>query len=160
MAGLIENRNKAIAAVGHQTDQNVARQTSRLFEPGLLPLKDVVSGKYQCRVIKMGADLSVVYGYFSCEITENGQGNDRDWTIIKTGGSQRFSGVLKPGGDGLVYIGAGFVAGEKAPKYGDSTETDEVGCLYRAADAPRHYVLELPRPQFEFHDVVELVPVK
>jgi len=172
LAGLIESRSKAIAAVGHEAEdageqskdvvvgRNVGKLVSSLIEPGLLPLNDVVAGNYRCRWIQMG-EPAVAYGYFSCQVTRNDQGSDQGWTLTKTSGSQRFSGVLKPGGDGLVYVGASFVAGEKAPKYGDNAETDQVGCLYRAADAPRHYVLELPQPGYgSQHDVVELVPAK
>ena len=111
------------------------------------------AGDYRCRTIKMGGGVPLtVYGFFACEVDEAADGYQ---AILKTSGSQRFSGTLTPSAGGLFYLGALNYADEDPIAYGVNAERDQVGCLYRSGDS---YVLELPSPQFEsVHDVIELV---
>ena len=88
LARLEISRSKGLAAA--LVSKNYAERTvvSDLFAKGFKPIinPDTLTGKYQCRTIKMGGiGPLVVYGWFSCEIGLK----DRQLTILKSSGSQR-----------------------------------------------------------------------
>lgn len=111
-------------------------------------------GSYQCRTIKMGgiSDL-IIYSWFTCEI-----GNEENTiTVRKVTGSQNFMGFMVPSGESLFYRGASHYGYEDGPRfYGDDPEHDQVGCFSAIDLKAGHFVLELPRPQFEsVYDLIE-----
>ena len=161
LAHLEDSRAKGLAANEKDADPEVGKALGQIYDRGIVAASAVVPGNYRCRTIKLGSQFeggrSVAYGYFACRIAKGASG----WTIAKTTGSQNFTGTLTPGGDGLLYKGAGHYGYEKPRAYGSEPEQDQVGCLYGIADNPRHYVLELPEPQFEsLFNVIELVPAR
>ena len=159
--GLDESRAKGLAAVEKEADPDVGNAVAGMFDRGVITLAAVTPGMYRCRTIKLGGQdpalSSVVYGYFACKIGKATGG----WSLAKTTGSQNFSGMLTPAGDGLVYKGASFYGYEGPRAYGDDPDRDQVGCMYGVADNPRHYMLELPSPLLEsLHDIIEFVPAR
>jgi hypothetical protein len=138
MLGTIEEERAAVAA---------------LFASGVEAIEAIPDGDYRCRTIKMGGiSPLVVYGYFACEISEDGA------HIEKTSGSQRFNGSLMPTDGGLFYQGAQHYNDDPLRRYGEDEEFNQVGCLYRVA-SQSVYRLELPYPVHEStHDVIELIP--
>jgi len=104
-----------------------------------------MTGNWQCRTIKAGG-LSelVVYGWFKCRVIDNGAG----WMLEKLSGSQRTAGRFFDDGDKrLIYLGSGFVAGEKIKPYGGGPETDQVGYAFRTG--PQEWRIEFPAPYYE-----------
>jgi hypothetical protein len=154
LGDLTGSRTRGLAAVLTEADANVRRTVAATFENGMLPITDIPAGDYRCRTIKLGAELSVVYGYFKCRIDKDGAG----WTITKVTGSQNFAGILRPAGDGLIFKGAGNYSDEGRRGYDGNSERDMVGCLYREFAEEPIYALEIPSPALEsLHDVIELV---
>lgn len=151
---LIGSRTRGLAAALTEADADVRRTVAATFENGMLPIADIPAGDYRCRTIKLGAELSVVYGYFKCRIDKDGAG----WTIAKVTGSQNFTGTLRPAGDGLIFEGAGNYSDEGRRSYDGNSDRDMVGCLYREFAEEPIYALEIPSPALEsLHDVIELV---
>jgi hypothetical protein len=111
-----------------------------------------LSGDWKCRTIKAGgiAEL-VVYGWFKCRVTDDGSG----WKLDKLTGSQRTSGrFFDDGGERMIYLGSGFIAGEKPKPYGNGPETDQVGYAYRTDE--REWRIEFPAPRYESKlDIIE-----
>jgi hypothetical protein len=104
-----------------------------------------MTGNWQCRTIKAGglAEL-VVYGWFKCRVTDNGAG----WMLEKLTGSQRTAGRFFDDGDKrLIYLGSGFIAGERIKPYGNGPETDQVGYAFRTG--PKEWRIEFPAPYYE-----------
>ncbi|MBD8066501.1 DUF4893 domain-containing protein [Devosia sp. PTR5] len=125
---------------------------ARLFASGVETTDAISEGTYRCRTLKLGGLLPLtVYGFFQCRISDGGR------TIEKLTGSQRFSGALTPGGDGLTYVGSLHYGDEQPGRYGADEERNQVGCLHRiSGDVPR-YRLDLPQPRFESTmDVIEI----
>lgn len=159
--GLEDSRARGLAAVEKEADPEVGKAVAGMFDRGVVALATMTAGTYRCRTIKLGgkdeALTSVVYGYFTCKIAKA----DGGWSLAKVTGSQNFSGMLTPAGDGLIYKGASNYGYESPHRYGDDSDDDQVGCMYGVADNPRHYMLELPSPLLEsLHDIIEFVPVK
>ena len=159
--GLGDSRAKGLAAVEKEADPEVGKAVAGMFDHGVVALATVTPGTYRCRTIKLGGKdevlSSVVYGYFTCKIAKA----DGGWSLAKVTGSQNFSGMLAPAGDGLLYKGASNYSYERPHRYGDDPDDDQVGCMYGVADNPRHYMLELPSPLLEsLHDIIEFVPGK
>lgn len=111
-----------------------------------LPFSDFdMTGSWQCRTIKAGgiSDL-VIYDWFRCKVSDDGSG----WMLEKTTGSQRTKGRFYTDSDSrLIYLGSGYVAGEKPKAYGKGPATDQVGYAFRTG--PREWRIEFPAPQYE-----------
>ena len=119
------------------------------------------TGRWRCRTIKLGGITpSIVYGWFTCRITQNGD----ELLFEKLTGSQHFSGKLYPDSDGrTVVLGAWTVKGEKPHLYSGnheqvgapSTPDDAIGVL--EATGADHARVEFPYPvQESTFDVIEL----
>jgi hypothetical protein len=111
-------------------------------------------GDWKCRTIKVGGDLGplVVYDWFKCKVTDDGSG----LMLEKLTGSQRTKGRLFDESENrAVYVGTGYVQGEKAPDYGNGPRTDEVGYAFRTS--PDGWRIEFPAPYYESKlDILEL----
>ncbi|WP_269929682.1 DUF4893 domain-containing protein [Aminobacter sp. HY435] len=104
-----------------------------------------MTGNWQCRTIKAGgiSDL-VVYDWFRCKVSDDGSG----WQLEKISGSQRTKGRFYTDSDTrLIYLGSGYVAGEKPQAYGKGPATDQVGYAFRTG--PSEWRVEFPAPQYE-----------
>jgi hypothetical protein len=102
-------------------------------------------GPWRCRVIKAGGPVPlVVYSWFKCRISDDGSG----WYLRKLSGSQLTEGRFYTVNDTkLVYLGAGYVAGEKPLHYGDKPDENQVAIVERLSD--KRLVLEFPAPRYE-----------
>lgn len=79
-------------------------------------------GDWRCRMLKLGRNLPlVVYSDFRCRITPEGEG----WRFEKLSGSQRSAGHIAIDEGRLVYLGAGYVAGEAPVPYADLPEVSD-----------------------------------
>ncbi len=157
LQGLEESRRTGLEAAEGGEIASERAVIEALYADALQPVEpEEVEGRYQCRTIKMGGLVPlVVYGWFRCSITPEEQA----FTVTKLTGSQNFTGTLFPQEDGsYLYRGAGHYADEAQRAYGDDSERDQVGCFW-AVEGERHFILELPSPQFESeHDVIEFRP--
>jgi len=109
-----------------------------------------LSGKWQCRTIKLGGIAAlVIYDWFDCTISGN------EWRLEKTSGSQRTQGSFYTlGAQQLVYLGSYHVAGNPVPRYGNGPESDQVG--YAFMSAADHWWIEFPAPYREsLMDILE-----
>ncbi|MCA0279279.1 MAG: DUF4893 domain-containing protein [Proteobacteria bacterium] len=104
-----------------------------------------MTGNWQCRTIKAGGiGPLVVYDWFKCKVTDDGSG----WMLEKISGSQRTRGRFYTDSDTrLIYLGSGYVSGEKPKAYGRGPKTDQVGYAFRTG--PAEWRLELPAPYYE-----------
>lgn len=104
-----------------------------------------MTGNWQCRTIKAGGiSPLVIYDWFKCKVTDDGSG----WQLEKLSGSQRTAGRFFDDGDKrLIYLGAGFIAGDKPKPYGAGPETDQVGYAFRTG--PTEWRIEFPAPRYE-----------
>jgi hypothetical protein len=104
-----------------------------------------VSGRWRCRVIKLGKMLPlVVYPQFKCLIAKDGA----HLKLEKLSGSQRTSGTLYADGDGrMIYLGGYFTDGDPPAVYGAGKDTDQIAVLERLA--PHRLVLQFPAPEAE-----------
>ena len=112
-----------------------------------------LTGDWRCRVVKLGENLPlVVYSWFKCRVTDDGAG----WQLTKLTGSQRTKGRFyddRP--TRLIYLGAGYVEGEKPPKYGAGVKSDQVG--YALRTGKDSWRIEFPDPYYESKlDILEL----
>jgi len=111
-----------------------------------------MTGNWQCRTIKAGGlGPLVVYGWFKCKVTDDGSG----WMLEKISGSQRTKGRFYTESDTrLIYLGSGFVSGEKPKAYGRGPDTDQVGYAFRSG--PAEWRIEFPAPRYESKlDIIE-----
>ncbi|GHC75488.1 DUF4893 domain-containing protein [Limoniibacter endophyticus] len=112
-----------------------------------------MAGNWQCRTIKFGGPAElVVYNWFRCRVTDDGAG----WMLEKISGSQRTKGMFfDDGNDRMIYLGTGFVTGERAPAYGKGAPADQVGYAYSLGKD--RFRIEFPAPHLESKfDVLEL----
>ncbi len=112
-----------------------------------------LTGRWQCRTMKLGGAAGlVVYGWFACEVTEDGSG----WRLTKLTGSQRTVGRFFTESDTrLTYLGSFHVAGEALRPYGSGPESDQAGYVTRTGE--RSWWIGLPKPYYESEfDVLEL----
>ena len=111
-------------------------------------------GNWKCRTIKVGGDLGplVVYDWFKCKVTDDGSG----LVLEKLTGSQRTRGRLFDESEKrAVYVGTGYVSGEKPSAYGKGPQTDEIGYAFRTG--PDAWRIEFPAPYYESKlDILEL----
>jgi Domain of unknown function (DUF4893) len=86
-------------------------------------------GTWRCRTIKVGGLLPLtIYPWFKCRITDGGAG----YVVEKLSGSQRSRGRLFTDSDTrLIYLGAGYVAGEKSRAYNEDAQTNQVAYVFR-----------------------------
>lgn len=155
--------------------RNEARQAGKtvdLAREGVLLAPDAAladpsppPGKYRCRTIKLGNGSSevgsgsglgfIAYPAFDCRVAVEGDVS----SLVKTGGSQRFVGLLFHGGDRRsTFLGTAMLGDEtRSLQYGRDPDRDMAGALERIG--PKRWRLILPYPRFESTlDVVELVP--
>lgn len=132
-----------------------------LFQPDLALAGAAPSGRYHCRVFKLGAAGSAMrdftaYPAFDCRIDDEG----RVRSFYKQTGSQRPVGLLFADGDRTVFLGTLLLGDERAPlQYGQDRDRDMAGVLERIGE--RRWRLVLPWPRFEsLLDVIELVPAE
>jgi Domain of unknown function (DUF4893) len=102
-------------------------------------------GTWRCRTIKLGGSPPLtVYGWFKCRISDDGAG----WMLEKLTGSQKTKGRFYTASDKrLIYVGAGYVNGEKPRKYGDSEQENQIAVAERLSD--RRLMLQFPSPAYE-----------
>ena len=80
----------------------------------------ILAGDWSCRMIKVGGLLPVTaYSPFSCRMTTDGG-------FEKLTGSQRTKGQIYRDGDRLVYLGTGFIAGDRPPAYAELPEQADI----------------------------------
>ena len=156
ITGLEASRLTGLAAALTAPEADWRQALSGIFSNGLAPALTMPEGDYSCRTIKLGGLLPlVVYGYFSCTVTADGEALQ----LEKTTGSQRLSGELVSSTDGLLYRGALHYGDEGPTAYVGTSDRDQVGCLHKVSAEGESYVLELPAPAFEsLHDLLVLVP--
>lgn len=112
-----------------------------------------LTGDWQCRVTKAGGSVPLlVYTWFRCRVTDDGSG----WMLEKLSGSQKTKGRFYTDSDTrLIYLGAGYVNDDPAPKYGAGPKSDQVG--YAFATGPQEWRIEFPTPAYESKfDILEL----
>lgn len=154
LAGLEASREKGLHAASEapQADADIA---IGLFTQGMdSPDPNKLAGTYQCRTIKYGGQFGAltIYNWFKCRITADGD----TFELVKTTGSQNFSGTLFPSEDAYIFQGAGHYDDEQPRAYGEDPERDLAGCLWQLPGSPVHFILELPSPRLESdHDVIE-----
>jgi hypothetical protein len=113
-----------------------------------------IRGTYRCRTVKLGGQPPLtIYDWFACRIDED----DLGYRIVKTSGSQRFSGhFIDESRTRLLYYGASHYLDEKPKAYGADPERNQIGYLVKVGAG--RYRLELPAPIFESNfDIIELV---
>jgi hypothetical protein len=109
---------------------------------------DRIAGDYKCRKLQTDGGLNIAYGYFSCKISNLGEG---DLEIEKLSGSQRFLGNLRrlavrtenvsdePRGY-LAYNGMYHTAGDPAQIWDKNSRDAQVGCLAGVGSKPQGQV--------------------
>jgi Domain of unknown function (DUF4893) len=104
-----------------------------------------MTGKWQCRTIKVGGALPVVvYGWFKCRVSDDGSG----WMLEKTSGSQRTKGRFFDDGEKrLTYLGSFYVNDDPVKPYGSGADSDQFGYVFRTG--ARTFRIELPAPRYE-----------
>jgi hypothetical protein len=147
------------ARAGGQGDR-IAREGA-LLEPDA-GVQDVAlaSGRYRCRVIKLGSVVAGVapftpYPAFDCLVNDEGEVS----SFAKIGGSQRPVGLMFDDGQyRKIFLGTMMYADETRPlEYGRDATRDMAGAVQRIGD--KRWRMILPYPRFEsVTDVVELVP--
>jgi hypothetical protein len=120
----------------------------------------IPSGRYRCRVIKLGAKAPGMADFTAnpgstCEVRP-----ERTLQrLAKLNGSQRYVGVIFPNDAiHLVFLGTLVLGDEqRALQYGQDDQRDVVGYVERIG--PQRWRLVMPEPTFESRiDVMELVP--
>ncbi|RWM11031.1 DUF4893 domain-containing protein [Mesorhizobium sp.] len=130
------------------------KQLDALLAKPLVAFSDKdLTGKWKCRTIKAGG-LSplVIYGWFKCEVTDDGSG----WRLQKISGSQRTMGRFFDDGEKrAIYLGSFSVNDDKAKPYGSGPESDQVGYAFRSSAT--EWRIEFPAPYYESKlDIMEL----
>ena len=152
------NALAAARKAGHAAD--IAREGALLDPDAALAIQPIPNGLYRCRVIKLGAKSEgmldyVAYPAFSCRVRD-----DRNLQrLSKSGGSQRYVGLIFPG-DAIreIFLGTLVLGDERrASQYGEDDTRDVSGYIERIG--PARWRLVMPEPHFESQlDVMELVP--
>lgn len=145
-------RKQALEEAKAGTPADVATLDQLLAKP-LLSVPDFdMAGNWQCRTIKAGGiGQLVVYGWFKCKVSDDGSG----WQLEKLSGSQRTKGRFYDDGEKRsIYLGSGFIAGDKPKAYGSGPETDQIGYAFRTG--PAEWRIEFPAPKYESKlDIIE-----
>jgi len=158
-ARLDEAWSVALASARNNRHGRELAALNGLADPRLrLPRPEPAPGEYRCRTVKLGGPAAllpyVAYGWFRCRVDLSPGG---DLTIRKLTGSQRTWGNLYPvSRTRLVYLGAEAWGAERAVRYRQNPERDQVGAFERIG--PRRYRLAMPFPKRESDlDLMELV---
>ncbi len=147
-----ETRKAALAEAKAGQPSEVKDLDAVLARPLVAFSDKDLTGNWQCRTIKAGGlGPLVIYGWFKCRVTDDGSG----WMLEKTSGSQRTKGRFYDDGEKRsIYLGSGFVAGEKTQRYGAGPKTDQVGYAFRTG--PNAWRIEFPAPYYESKlDIIE-----
>lgn len=147
-----ETRKAALAEAKAGQSGEVKELDALLARPQVAFSDKDLTGNWQCRTIKAGGlGPLVIYGWFKCRVTDDGSG----WMLEKTTGSQRTKGRFYDDGEKRsIYLGSGFVAGEKVQRYGAGPKTDQVGYAFRTG--PNAWRIEFPAPYYESKlDIIE-----
>jgi len=151
---------KSARAAGHGAE--IEREGALLQPDAAIPGGTIPNGRYQCRVIKLGAKSPglldyVAYPYFACRIHQERELQG----FAKLTGSQRPVGLIFPG-DAVrqVFLGTLVLGDEsRAMQYGSDRERDVAAFVERIG--PNRWRLLMPEPHFESRmDVMELVPAQ
>lgn len=103
-------------------------------------------GDWSCRMIKMGRLLPItVYQPFRCRIGSDG-------SLEKLTGSQRTKGRIHRDGDRLVYLGTGFIAGDRPPAYADLPPFSDASDPQRVPEAGLVEMVDASRGRVMFPD--------
>jgi hypothetical protein len=160
-------RNWRVAFVKALDEARAGGQGARIAHEGALLLPDagienvsLESGRYHCRVIKLGSVVPGVapftpYPSFDCLVNDEGEVS----SFAKVGGSQRPVGLMfDDGGDRKIFLGTMMFGDETRPlEYGRDATRDMAGAVQRIGD--KRWRIILPYPRFEsVMDVVELTP--
>ncbi len=155
LARFDESRSAAIAAARAGGSKADLATLDTVLAGAPQPILGVdIRGSYRCRTVKLGGALPLtVYGWFTCRIDED----DLGYRLVKTSGSQRFSGhFIDDSEKRLLFYGAGHYADEKPRAYKADAERDMVGYFVKAGAG--RYRLELPLPKLESQfDIIEMV---
>lgn len=148
-----ETRKTALAEAKAGLVREVQELDAVLARPLVAFSDKDLTGNWQCRTIKAGGGFGplVIYDWFKCRVTDDGSG----WALEKVTGSQRTRGRFYDDGDKrAIYLGSGFVAGEKVQRYGAGPKTDQVGYAFRTG--PNAWRIEFPAPYYESKlDIIE-----
>lgn len=147
-----ETREVALAEAKAGQATDVKELDNILARPMVTFSDKDLTGTWQCRTIKAGGlGPLVVYGWFKCRVSDDGSG----WMLEKITGSQRTKGRFYDDGEKRsIYLGSGFVAGEKPKNYGAGPKTDQVGYAFRTG--PDAWRIEFPAPYYESKlDIIE-----
>jgi hypothetical protein len=104
-----------------------------------------LSGNWQCRATKLASiAVLVTYDWFKCRVSDDGAG----WNLDKLNGSQRVTGRFYDDGSmRMIFLGSGYIAGDKPKPYGRGRESDQVGYAFRSG--PLSWRIEFPAPFYE-----------
>lgn len=111
-----------------------------------------MTGNWRCRTMKAGGPVAlVVYGWFKCNVTDDGSG----WLLEKVSGSQRTKGRFYDVDDKrLAYLGSFYVSGETPKPYGSGPDSDQFAYAFRTG--PKSFRMEFPAPAYDSKfDIVE-----
>lgn len=160
-------RNWRVAFVRALEEARASGQGDKIAREGALLVPDasldnvgLVSGRYRCRVIKLGSVVSGVAAYtpypaFDCLVNDEGEVS----SFAKIGGSQRPVGLMFDDGNARkIFLGTMMFGDETRPlEYGRDATRDMAGAVQRVGE--RRWRMILPYPRFEsLMDVVELIP--
>jgi hypothetical protein len=160
-------RNWRVAFVKALDQARAGGQGARIASEGALLMPDaaldnvaLVTGRYRCRVIKLGSVVQGVapftpYPAFDCLVNDEGEVS----SFAKVGGSQRPVGLFfDDDGTRKIFLGTMMYGDETRPlEYGRDATRDMAGAVQRIGE--RRWRLILPYPRFEsVTDVIELVP--
>lgn len=165
-ADLDRLRNWRVAFVKGLAEAEAGGQSAKIAREGQLLVPDaaldsvgLTSGRYRCRVIKLGSVVTGVAPYtpypaFDCLVNDEGEVS----SFAKIGGSQRPVGLMFDDGNRKIFLGTMMFGDETRPlEYGRDATRDMAGAVQRVGD--RRWRIILPYPRFEsVMDVVELVP--
>jgi hypothetical protein len=160
LSHLSEIREAALADAGRGPGRGDVSAIDRVMRvEGRTVPANALAGTWRCRQIKLGRmSAFMVYDrWFTCSIRAERGG----LLLEKSGGSQRFAGMLFPENGAWIYVGASYVRGESRHSYSGAapglgaavTHSDQVGLLTGIGD--NHLRLEIPAVQESLLDVVE-----
>jgi len=138
----------------------IAREGALLVPDAGMDVVALPSGRYRCRIIKLGAKGAGMASYtpypaFDCLVSDEGGVA----SFSKLTGSQRPVGfIFDDSAARKIFLGTLMLGDEtSALEYGRDAKRDLAGALQRVGD--KRWRLILPYPRFEsVLDVVELVP--
>lgn len=142
----------------------IANEGALLDPEAALPRSALPPGRYQCRVIRIGAAPGTqprrgqgyaAYKQQYCYVDVEGPLT----TFVKETGSERQAGRIWPDNDlAMVFLGAVALGKETAPPgFGTQPDRDLIGVVERIG--PLRWRIAMPRPRSQaLLDVIELIP--